>query len=76
MYIPRESNIYDQIGATAHIFLITESGEAIGEVNLMRDCLKQIKMDRSLTTAMKAKLSNTLRNRKKAVRNRFVKFVG
>lgn len=63
MFIPSESSFKEQLRAFAHMSLITESGEAIREENLMGNCLKQIKMDKALNTVMKSRFWITLSTR-------------
>lgn len=55
MYIPSDSSIENQIEVISHMSLITDSGEAIKEPNLMEACLKQIEMDKSLYTEINVK---------------------
>lgn len=76
MYTPSARSTENQIESIAYMILASENGNAIGEPNLMKDCLMQTKLDKSLNNNQKAKTPNALRNRKKGSRNSFFNLLG
>lgn len=76
MSISSERSTKDQIKSVAYMNLFGEGGEGIRKANLMKDCLTQMRLERSLNKDLKAKISSALSTQKNALRNRFLNLLG
>lgn len=58
------------------MILSGESSKATGEANLIKDCLIQMRFDKSLNNDLNTKIPSVLSTQQKATRNRFIILLG